>query len=143
RDGGPPRQGRPLPGRPRNQGGDDGPMHRPGLLPGGLPPFHQGKKGSVSRGARSAVALLTALALLGGCSKKAAAEKLVLTGSSTIAPLVSEMGKRFETLHPGVHVDVQSGGSGRGVTDSRQGLADIGLVSRVLKDDEKDLVPYT
>jgi len=97
----------------------------------------------VSRGTRSAVALLTALALVGGCSKKAAAEKLVLTGSSTVAPLASEIGKRFEALHPGVHVDVQSGGSGRGVTDSRQGLADIGLVSRALKEDEKDLVSHT
>jgi phosphate transport system substrate-binding protein len=77
------------------------------------------------------------------CSRAQAAEKLVLTGSSTIAPLVSEIGKRFESLHRGVHVDVQSGGSGRGVTDARRGLADIGLVSRALKDDEKDLVPFT
>jgi phosphate transport system substrate-binding protein len=88
------------------------------------------------------VALLSLLLAL-GCSPKEAPRKLVLTGSSTVAPLAAEIGKRFESLHPGVRVDVQSGGSGRGVTDSRQGLADIGLVSRALKDDEKDLTPHT
>jgi phosphate transport system substrate-binding protein len=36
-------------------------------------------------------------------------------------------------------VDVQTGGSSRGVADTRQGLADIGMVSRAMKDEEKDL----
>ena len=38
-------------------------------------------------------------------------EKLVLTGSSTVAPLATEIGKRFESLHPNVRIDVQTGGS--------------------------------
>ena len=50
-------------------------------------------------------------------------QKLVLTGSSTIAPLALEIGKRFEKLNPGVRVDVQSGGSTRGVNDARAGFA--------------------
>jgi phosphate transport system substrate-binding protein len=69
--------------------------------------------------------------------------KLTLTGSSTIAPLAAEIGKAFEAKHPGVRVDVQSGGSGRGITDARQGLADIGMVSRKLKDEEQDLKAFT
>lgn len=69
-------------------------------------------------------------------------QKLVLTGSSTIAPLVLEMGKRFEKLHPGVRVDVQSGGSTRGVNDARAGLADIGMASRALKPEESDLTGH-
>lgn len=64
--------------------------------------------------------------------------KLVITGSSTIAPLVSEIGKRFESLHPGVRVDVQTGGSSRGIVDAREALADIGMSSRALKEQEKD-----
>ncbi len=28
--------------------------------------------------------------------------KLLITGSSTMAPMVEELGKRFRTLHPGV-----------------------------------------
>lgn len=70
------------------------------------------------------------------------ANKLVLTGSSTVAPLMEEIGKAFEAKHPGVHVDVQSGGSGRGINDARSQAVDIGMVSRALKDDEKDLTAY-
>ena len=68
--------------------------------------------------------------------------KLVVTGSSTIAPLIAEIGKRFERLYPKVRVDVQTGGSSRGVADVRQGLADIGMVSRAMKDEENDLPAF-
>lgn len=70
-------------------------------------------------------------------------EKLILTGSSTLAPLVSDIGKRFESINPNVRIDVQTGGSSRGVNDARTGLADIGMASRVLKTDETDLFSFT
>lgn len=82
----------------------------------------------------SAGAQATAADQLGG--------KLVITGASTLAPLITEIGKRFESLHPKVRVDVQTGGSSRGVADARQGLADIGMVSRAMKDDERDLYAF-
>ena len=66
--------------------------------------------------------------------------KLTLTGSSTIAPLISEIAKRFETIHSKVRIDVQTGGSSRGITDAREGLAQIGLVSRSLAKSEQDLI---
>ncbi|KAF3891346.1 phosphate ABC transporter substrate-binding protein [Tolypothrix bouteillei VB521301] len=69
-------------------------------------------------------------------------DKLVLTGSSTVAPLAAEIGKQFESKHPGVRIDVQSGGSSRGISDTRQGVADIGMVSRALKSEEQDLKAF-
>ena len=72
-----------------------------------------------------------------------AAEHLSITGSSTVAPLALEIGKRFEKLNPGIRVDVQTGGSSRGINDARRGLADIGLVSRALKQSEIDLTAHT
>ncbi len=63
--------------------------------------------------------------------------KLVITGSSTCAPVISEAAKRFEQLHPGVRIDVQTGGSGRGIADVGKGTAQIGMASRALKDAEK------
>ena len=63
----------------------------------------------------------------------------MITGSSTIAPLVSEIGKRFEAQHPRLRIDVQTGGSSRGIADIRQGLADIGMASRELNHSERDL----
>lgn len=80
---------------------------------------------------------------LAGCRQEGAGSlstnastKLTLTGSSTVGPLSAEIGKRFESLRPGVHVDVQTGGSSRGVTDAQRGLADIGDVSRDLSPEE-------
>jgi phosphate transport system substrate-binding protein len=69
--------------------------------------------------------------------------KLTITGSSTVAPLVMEIGKRFESIHPELRVDVQSGGSSRGISDARSGLADIGMASRALKSEESDLIGHT
>lgn len=62
-----------------------------------------------------------------------------LTGSSTVGPLMNEIGKRFEQQHPEVRVEVQLGGSSRGVADTRRGLCDIGMISRATRDDESDL----
>lgn len=78
-----------------------------------------------------------------GCGKSSDTQRLNLTGSSTIAPLALELGKKFEASHPHVRIDVQTGGSSRGVADARGGLADIGMVSRALKEGEKDLKAFT
>ena len=68
--------------------------------------------------------------------------RLTLTGSSTVAPLASEIARRFEAQHAGVRIDVQTGGSTRGVTDVRAGRADIGMASRALAKDEADVSAY-
>jgi len=65
--------------------------------------------------------------------------KLIVTGSSTVAPLAGEIAKRFEQLHPDVRVDVQTGGSSRGIADAKRGTADIGMASRALKPEETGL----
>jgi len=69
--------------------------------------------------------------------------KLILTGSSTVAPLANEIAKRFEAQHPGVRIDVQTGGSSRGIADCKRGTADIGMASRALKPSESDLTAHT
>ncbi len=70
-------------------------------------------------------------------------QKIIITGSSTLAPMVLEIAKQFELEHPGVRVDVQSGGSSRGILDTRDGTADIGMVSRALRPGENGLNNYT
>lgn len=88
--------------------------------------------------------IITVVGLFGFVGMALASDnKLVLTGSSTVAPLALEIAKRFERQNPGVRIDVQSGGSSRGVADARSGLADIGMVSRALKPDENDLTAHT
>jgi phosphate transport system substrate-binding protein len=90
-------------------------------------------------------ALALVLLLGAGCKSDNGStppSKLTLSGASTLGPLMSEVARRFETQNPGTRVDVQMGGSSRGVTDTRQGLVDIGMVSRELKPDESDLEKY-
>lgn len=75
-----------------------------------------------------------------GCNQSevnASANKLTLTGASTISPLAIAFGKRLEAQNPKMRVDVHTGGSTRGIVDTQQGLADIGMVSRELTHQEQ------
>ncbi len=75
-------------------------------------------------------------------NEKELSGKLIITGSSTVAPLVSEIAKRFESQHSDVRIDVQMGGSSRGISDVRQGVSNIGMASRSLKENEEDLFAF-
>jgi phosphate transport system substrate-binding protein len=80
-----------------------------------------------------------------GSARKGADElsgKLLLTGSSTMAPLMIDVGQRFRALYPRVQIEVQAGGSGRGISDVGQGKADIGMASRALTDQESGLFSF-
>lgn len=92
------------------------------------------------RGTGLVAALLLALV---GCSGSDKAHHLKITGSSTLAPLLTEMAAAYEQAHPGTRIDVQTGGSSRGIADTRSGLADIGMVSRGAKSQELDLHFHT
>jgi len=103
------------------------------------------------------VLLFGAIGIGSGCSKPEspssvtsvrgpatrAEAKLVIAGSSTLAPLITEIGRRFQESHPGVQITVQAGGSGRGIKDARERQADIGMCSRALTDAESDLVGFS
>lgn len=88
---------------------------------------------------------LTILTLLIGtsCTRTPDEKTLEITGSSTVAPLVAEIAKEFETLNPSFRVNVQTGGSSRGISDTIKGTADIGMVSRRLHKNEQHLESYT
>src|SRR5215831_3313736 len=68
--------------------------------------------------------------------------RIVLSGSSTMAPLIAAIAQRFQLSHPGVQIEVKTGGSDRGVSDARSGLADVGMVSRILRKNEEDLLGF-
>lgn len=113
-----------------------------------LSPMHDHKpkhKGFMLHLIKTLALLMVLLVVYAGwpAGAHSAAQKLLLTGSSTMAPLMSEIGRRFESIHPGVRVDVQTGGSSRGLHDTRRKIADIGLVSRALKPEEQDLLAHT
>ena len=86
---------------------------------------------------------LLILALTACGNQQSEITRLTLTGSSTVAPLMSEIAQHYEQSNPQVRIDVQTGGSSRGINDARQQLADIGMVSRTLKSNEQDLQTAT
>jgi len=68
--------------------------------------------------------------------------RLVVTGSSTVYPLMKDIVQRFEELNPRVSIELRSGGSGKGIADLRAGKSDIAMVSRPLADNERDLFGF-
>jgi len=76
------------------------------------------------------------------CSGKKSDEILVLTGSSTVAPVVAEVAVRFEKAHPRCRVEVQTGGSSRGIADALYDRATFGMISRELKPGEEALTAH-
>ena len=67
-----------------------------------------------------------------------------ITGSSTVAPLILAVAERFESLDASARIEVEGGGSGRGIREAISGHADLGMASRALTDDEAaQLVAHT
>lgn len=84
--------------------------------------------------------MATCIAFLGaGCVEESSRENLVVTGSTTVLPAVERCAEVFNGMQDGIAVQVSSGGSGRGIQDTANELADIGMSSRDLKQSEIDL----
>jgi len=66
-------------------------------------------------------------------------EKVLITGSTSVQPLVQDLADRFSETHNWVSIEVQGGGSTQGIKDVSSGVSDIGISSRQLKDSEKEL----
>jgi phosphate transport system substrate-binding protein len=81
---------------------------------------------------------LALLALIGCGEPPPQPHRLVVSGSRELAPLLTEIGERFEKDHPDWRVDVDPA-SERGADDVRTGLADVGMLSRPLRPDENGL----
>jgi len=62
--------------------------------------------------------------------------RLTLTGSSTLAPLMADIAELFEKKNESCRIDIQTGGSSRGIADAKRGLADLGMSSRSLYEGE-------
>jgi phosphate transport system substrate-binding protein len=56
--------------------------------------------------------------------------RLSISGAWALYPLALKWAEEFQRLHPGVRVDVQAGGAGKGIADVLAGAVDIGMVSR-------------
>lgn len=61
-----------------------------------------------------------------------------LAGSTSVAPVMKVLAEEYEKLNPDAKVEVSEGGSSAGMTSAIEGVCDIGMASRELKDSEKE-----
>lgn len=64
--------------------------------------------------------------------------ELSIGGSSSVTPVMEKLAEAYEELNPDVEIQVQESDSTTGVTSANEGVVDIGMASRELKDEEVD-----
>ena len=62
--------------------------------------------------------------------------KIVVAGSSSVTPVMEKLKEAYVALNPDVTIEVQQSDSTTGVTSAVEGVCDIGMASRELKDTE-------
>ena len=62
--------------------------------------------------------------------------KVVVAGSSSVTPVMEKLAEGYKTVNDKVEIEVQQSDSTTGMTSAIDGLCDIGMASRDLKDSE-------
>lgn len=61
---------------------------------------------------------------------------LTIAGSTSVAPLMEVLADKYMALNSGVKIEIQQSGSSAGITSAVEGVCQIGMASRELKDSE-------
>ncbi len=61
---------------------------------------------------------------------------VVVGGSSSVTPVMEKLAEAYEALNPNVTIEVQQSDSTTGMTSAIEGVCDIGMASRAVKDEE-------
>ena len=71
--------------------------------------------------------------------------KIVIAGSSSVTPVMEKLAEAYMAINSNVEIELQQSDSSSGMTSTRDGVCDIGMASRELKDSEIEagLVPMT
>ncbi len=67
---------------------------------------------------------------------------LSLSGAWALYPMALKWAEEFQKLNPGVKIDVQAGGAGKGIADALAGMVDVGMVSRNIQPTEVEKGAY-
>lgn len=81
--------------------------------------------------------LIGSLAVGCGSSDSSNSNKITISGSTSVGPVVEILGEDFEAKNEGVSIEVQQIGSSAGIKNAIDGTSQIGMASRDLKDEEK------
>ena len=64
--------------------------------------------------------------------------KVVVAGSSSVTPVMEKLAEAYKAVNANVEVEIQTSDSTTGMTSTIDGVCDIGMASRELKDSEKE-----
>jgi len=97
--------------------------------------------GKPIRRIRIAVGLVILVLIISQVSACALMPKagIIIAGSTSVQPFAEVLAEEYMILHPDITIDIQGGGSAAGIMAAQSGTADIGMSSRELKDEEKNL----
>ena len=62
--------------------------------------------------------------------------KITVAGSSSVTPVMEKLAEAYKAINSNVEIEVQQSDSTTGVTSAIEGICDIGMASRELKDEE-------
>lgn len=73
------------------------------------------------------------------------AGKVVVAGSSSVTPVMEKLSEAYRAVNPNADIEVQQSDSTAGMSSAIDGICDIGMASRALKDSELEagLTPTT
>ena len=66
--------------------------------------------------------------------------KVSIVGSTSVTSVMEVLAEEYQALNPNVTIDITSNGSSAGITAATDGTADIGMASRELKEEEKEVL---
>ena len=64
--------------------------------------------------------------------------KIAVAGSSSVSPLMEKLIEAYQALNPGADIELQTSDSTTGMTNAIDGVCDLGMASRELKQEELD-----
>lgn len=73
-----------------------------------------------------------------GGDDKAKSGSVTIAGSTSVQPLSEAIAEKYMEANEGITIQVQGGGSGQGIKSIESEIADIGALSREVKDEEKE-----
>ena len=69
--------------------------------------------------------------------------KIVIAGSSSISPVMEKLKEAYLKVNTSAEIEIQTSDSTTGMTSAIDGICDIGMASRELKDEEKEQLKAT
>lgn len=95
------------------------------------------RKKSMKRIICVVLTIICIAALMTGCGEKTTAGTVSIDGSTSMEKVINTLGESFMNQNSGVTFTYNPTGSGSGIKAVQEGRCDIGLSSRLLKDEEK------